>query len=196
MRHSDAEILQAFREDMEKGGKLLFQRYYKPLVLFSGSILEDNNFPEDVVQDVFYQFFKDNSFLRVTENTLATYLFRCVKNACLNQKRDRKKFSQAEILCYDAAEEEAISISPELMDEIHRAIDDLPEKTRRIVTSIVMEGKKYKETAEALGVSINTVKTLLANGLKALRNRFPNSLLLLLLVESKGIPYPFPVYER
>ena len=45
MRVSDSEILIAFQKDMNEGGKLLFQRYYKPLVLFSGSILDDCSFP-------------------------------------------------------------------------------------------------------------------------------------------------------
>ena len=38
---SDSEILTAFQRNMNEGGKLLFQRYYKPLVLFSGSMLDD-----------------------------------------------------------------------------------------------------------------------------------------------------------
>ena len=53
MSVSDVEILTAFQKDMNEGGKLLFQRYYKPLVLFSGSMLDDCSFPEDIVQECF-----------------------------------------------------------------------------------------------------------------------------------------------
>ena len=31
----DANILSALRDDIDIGGKLLFQRYYKPLLFFS-----------------------------------------------------------------------------------------------------------------------------------------------------------------
>ena len=183
MGASDAEILTAFHRDMNKGGKLLFQRYYKPLVLFSGSMLDDCSFPEDIVQEVFYQFIKNNAYRRLTPEALSTYLFRSVKNACLNKIRDQKEFAQAELLKYDAVEEEATTISLELIEAIRQAIERLPQKTRMVVISIVVEGKKYKETAEELGVSVNTVKTLLSGGLKQLRQQFPDSLLLFFILE-------------
>ena len=180
---SDSEILTAFQRNMNEGGKLLFQRYYKPLVLFSGSMLDDCSFPEDIVQEVFYQFIKNNAYRQLTPEALSTYLFRCVKNACLNRIRDQKEFAQAELLKYDAIEEEATTVSLELIEAIRQAIERLPRKTRMVVMSIVVEGKKYKETAEELGVSVNTVKTLLSGGLKQLRQQFPDSLLLFFILE-------------
>ena len=183
MSVSDSEILIAFQRDMNEGGKLLFQRYYKPLVLFSGSMLDDCSFPEDIVQEVFYHFIKNNAYRQLTPEALSTYLFRCVKNACLNKIRDQKEFAQAEFLRYDAVEEEAMTVSQELIKAIRQAIEELPRKTRMVVEAIVVEGKKYKETAEELGVSVNTVKTLLNGGLKQLRQQFPDSLLLFFFVE-------------
>lgn len=179
---SDSEILDAFQQDINKGGKLLFQRYYKPLVLFSGSMLDDCNFPEDIVQDVFYQFIRTKAWRSLIPSALSTYLFRCVKNACLNKIRDQREFSKVELLMYDTIEEEATTISPELIDAIRGAIRKLPEKTRAVITAVVVEGKKYKEAAEELKVSVNTVKTLLSTGLKQLRQQFPDSLLLLFMM--------------
>ena len=43
----------------------------------------------------------------------------------------------------------------------------------------LIQGKKYKETAEELNVSVNTVKTLLNYGVKQLRKQFPDTLLLI-----------------
>ena len=70
---SDLEILTAFQKDMNEGGKLLFQRYYKPLVLFSGSMLDDCTFPEDIVQEVFYHFIKNNVCRQLSPEVLSTY---------------------------------------------------------------------------------------------------------------------------
>ena len=52
--------------------------------------------------------------------------------------------------------------------------------------SVVVEGKKYKETAEELGVSVNTVKTLLSGGLKQLRQQFSDALLLFFILEKNN----------
>lgn len=183
----DTEILVAFQQDMNEGGKLLFRRYYKPLVLFSGSLLGDCSFPEDIVQDVFYQFFKTKAWRTLAPEALSTYLFRCVKNACLNKIRNQREFSKVELLMYDTIEEEATTISPELIDAIHEAIHRLSEKTRAVVTTIVVEGKKYKEAAEELEVSVNTVKTLLSAGLKQLRQQFPDLMILLFMVTGDRI---------
>lgn len=177
---SDKDILTAFRDNPEQGGKLLFKRYYKPLVMLSSSFLPDNHFAEDVVQDVFYKFIKDRAYLRVLPGTLTTYLTKCVRNDCLNRLRDEKPLSRADLLQFDVAEEESTEYSPELIDKVWQAIDALPAKTRMVVVSIIMLGKKYKEAAEELGVSVNTVKTLLHNGITALRRQFPDSLLLML----------------
>ena len=133
--------------------------------------------------EVFYQFIKNNAYRQLTPEALSTYLFRSVKNACLNRIRDQKEFAQAELLKYDAIEEEATTVSLELIEAIRQAIERLPRKTRMVVMSIVVEGKKYKETAEELGVSVNTVKTLLSGGLKQLRQQFPDSLLLFFILE-------------
>ena len=182
----DLEILTAFQKDMNEGGKLLFQRYYKPLVLFSGSMLNDCTFPEDIVQEVFYHFIKNNVYRQLSPEALSTYLVRCVKNACLNKIRDQREFAQAELLRYDAVEEEAMTVSQELIEAIRKAIEELPRKTRMVVMSVVVEGKKYKETAEELGVSVNTVKTLLSGGLKQLRQQFSDALLLFFILEKNN----------
>ena len=42
-----------------------------------------------------------------------------------------------------------------------------------------LEGKRYKEIADLLDISVNTVKTHISAGLKVLRDEFPPSLLLL-----------------
>ena len=86
---------------------------------------------------------------------------------------------EAELLKFEAAEEEAMTISPELIAAIRETIQQLPDKTRQEIVSILIQGKKYKETAEELNVSVNTVKTLLNYGVKQLRNQFPDTLLLL-----------------
>lgn len=179
MHPSASEILTAFTTNPDYGGKLLFERYYKPLVLFADSFLTDIHFSEDIVQDVFYDFIKHRSYRQVTPETLTAYLFRCVRNASLNRLRNRKIVMNAELLKFEAAEEEAMTISPELIAAIRTTIEQLPEKTRKVIVSILIQGKKYKETAEELNISVNTVKTLLHHGIKQLRSQFPDTLLLI-----------------
>ena len=176
-------ILELLRQGDKRGLELLFRSFYRPLVMYALKFVVHQEEAEDIVQEVFYHFIKNNAYRQLTPEALSTYLFRCVKNACLNKIRDQKEFAQAEFLRYDAVEEEAMTVSQELIKAIRQAIEELPRKTRMVVEAIVVEGKKYKETAEELGVSVNTVKTLLNGGLKQLRQQFPDSLLLFFFVE-------------
>lgn len=60
----------------------------------------------------------------------------------------------------------------ELIQEIETEISNMPEQTREIIQGVFFQGLKYQEVADQLGISINTVKTLLKNGMKIYGNIF------------------------
>ena len=104
-----------------------------------------------------------------------------MRNLCVNKIRNTREYTYAELLSFEATEEEAITFSPELVEAIREAIRQLPERTRAVILSIIVEKKKYKETAESLNVSVNTVKTLLNHGLQQLRRQFPDPAIFLFM---------------
>lgn len=180
----DSVIIQALQKNCNTGGDLLFDRYYKPLVLFADSLITDRVFAEDLVQEVFYRFMKERVYENIVPDALGTYLFRAVKNICVNSlNAKREVYSELEVLRCDAVEEESKTIDPELIVAIYKAIEDLPAKTRIVVQEILIKGRKYKEVAEENGTSVNTVKTLLSSGLKVLRNAFSDSSILCLFIK-------------
>ena len=180
----DSIIVEALQENRNRGGNLLFERYYKPLVLFADSLIKDRIYAEDLVQDIFYRFMKERVYNNIAPEALGTYLFRAVRNICVNSLSVKKEvYSELDVLRYDAVEEESKTIDPELIFAIHTAIDDLPPRTRVVVRKILIEGRKYKEVAEESGISVNTVKTLLMNGIKQLRRLFPDTSILYLFIK-------------
>lgn len=94
----------------------------------------------------------------------------------LNQKKI--PVTPLDSLRFNIMEEEYQTIDPELILAIHQAIHTLPMRTRLVVEAVFIRGKKYKEVAEELNITVNTVKTLLASGLKQLRALFSETLLL------------------
>lgn len=170
---------------------MLFQRYYKPLMAFTSSFIADQYTCEDIIQNLFYQFIRKQIYRRTAPETLSSFLFCSARNSCLNHLRDRKTFTDIEQMELQALEEEAVTFSPELVASIRRAIEELPEKTRQVITSIIIQRKKYKETAQEMNISVNTVKSQLRDGLKQLRQQFPASLLFFFLFKSG---YPFPCH--
>lgn len=180
MNVTDEEILIALRGRYETGGNLLFIRYYKPLVLFANSLISDLSYAEDLVQDVFYKFMRDKVYMNDFPFSLSTYLFRAVKNSCLNVLNRKEVVCYGmDLLHYDREEEKTFLIEPQLVENILQEIEELPDRTKYIIKAVIFERKKYQDVANECDISINTVKSLLKNGLKTLRSLFPDHLMLL-----------------
>jgi len=167
---SDGEIHQVLVKSKDKGFELLFERYYKPLVLFAYEILEDNNAAEDIVQELFLKLWNKEYYKKVTISAFSSYLFGAVKNACYNKEvridilKNRKELDSFEIL-----EQEASKLNEDLVKELKTEIDNLPERTKEVINLVFLNRMKYKDVACELDISVNTVKTLLRNGLNQLR---------------------------
>ncbi|MDE7073640.1 MAG: sigma-70 family RNA polymerase sigma factor [Odoribacter sp.] len=186
---TDTEILALLGKDLDRGGRLLFNRYYKPLVVFADSYITDPDTAEDLVQDVFYHFVKNETWNKIEPRVLSTYLFRSVRNACINHLEQQKiVIPENELLRFDAIEEVAPTVDSELIDKLMDALDHLPERAGLVVRKVVLESKKYKEVAEELSISVNTVKSLLSAGLGRLREQFPKEFLVLLLLAGGYLP--------
>ncbi|OCW92395.1 hypothetical protein A9168_16250 [Macellibacteroides sp. HH-ZS] len=65
---------------------------------------------------------------------------------------------------------------------LRNAIDKLPERCRLIFIKSRIEGKKYKEIAEELNLSVNTVEGQISIALKKLREELKDYLPLLLFL--------------
>ena len=87
-----------------------------------------------------------------------------------------------DLLREDIAEEEIMKWNDELIQEVEAEIARMPEQTREIIQGVCFHGMKYQEVADQLGVSINTVKTLLKNGMRYLRERFAGRVDLFLVI--------------
>ncbi|PKQ63092.1 hypothetical protein BZG02_10010 [Labilibaculum filiforme] len=172
---SDQSILNNIRNGEDKALSLLFSRYYKPLVLFSNAYLNDIHTAEDIVQEQFVKFWNNKLYNKLHTNSLSTYLFTLVKNASLNHiKKIDVLAGSAGFSHWDIAEEEAKQIAEEGINKVKEALNELPEKTRLVVECIMIQKMKYKEAAEELDVSINTVKTLLKIGTQKLKESLKN----------------------
>lgn len=161
----------------------LFERYYRPLVVFAGAYLHDLQEAEDLVQEQLVKLWGKRTFEKMTPGALATFLFTVVKNACINWIEKKKlTLVSLDMPHYQIAWEEAERMDDRVVRLVNGAMERLPERTRQVVVAVMLEGKMYKEAAGELGVSVNTVKTLLKQGMKELREIFKDKHDLLLWI--------------
>ncbi|MDY4043493.1 MAG: RNA polymerase sigma-70 factor [Marinifilaceae bacterium] len=154
----------------EKEAKILFEQYYERLVLFAESYVSKTELAEDIVQDVFLDFLsrKDLASIEYTRS----YIFSCVKNCCIDYLRKLKITDPLDTKIIDAAYytgELDILEQEERIQQVEKAIAQLPEQRQAIVKMYFYEGMSYGKIVEITGLSINTVKTHMKKAYQDLR---------------------------
>ena len=170
MQINDILIYDLLKQRNPRGMELLFKYYYRPLVLSADTLL--NNIPasEDLVQDFLVSFWENKTHARITPQKLRGYIFVSIKNQSLKllAKQDPLKNSTP-VLYLSVESYDSDDLTEERLQAIEAEIEKLPPRTKDVVLSVYKDGLSYQDTADRLNVSISTVKTLLVNSLKRLR---------------------------
>lgn len=164
----------------------LFRNHYSPLCGYANMYLNDVDASEDMVQEVFMKLWKNREGLEI-RTSIKSYLFRAVRNACLNMishiniREEYKKHHELEV-SEDEKNFTDESIVSELEDKIRKSIDSLPVERRKVFVLSRFEGLKYREIAERLNISVKTVENQMSKALKFLRENLVDYLPIILLI--------------
>lgn len=158
--------------------KEIFKKFYASQVMFAFKLLGSKHDAEDVVQEVFLSIWKSNNIFK-NEIAFKAYLYMSTKNRSIDFIR-KKKFKKEELDNNFFSDEEVdLIVREEAYSLLYKAIKELPPQTRRVILKS-MEGLTVQETANALGISINTVKTLKLKAYRKLREMYGAGFILLL----------------
>ena len=175
MREIDQEICELLKIRKMEGMELLFQEYYKPLVVWGATFLHDIQRSEDIVQDFFVKLWEKSFADKLFPNSLKSYLFTSVRNLALNQIDRIDPLKQAcDVAHYESPWEEYDNFEEEVFQKVEMELKKLPPRTQEIIRCVYLKGMRYKEVAEELGISVSTVNTLLVKALKKLRQQADN----------------------
>ncbi len=171
--HSGESV--AFRE--------IFNIYYLPLCAYGYAFVKDEEVVGDFVQEAFLNLWNRRQGFHLLA-TIKSFLYLNVKNACLDWLKHeavkiRNERELSEYLL--SGNDEALILENEIHDELYRALEELPEQSRRIVV-MTMNGLSNQEIAMQLNISQNTVKTLKLKAYRVLRERLKNVHWLLLFL--------------
>jgi RNA polymerase sigma-70 factor (ECF subfamily) len=195
-RTMDEETLvrHLFRTDPAQACSWLFRRYHAPLCNHALRFVYSREVAEDIVGEVFCNFWIDRGYEQVTTSYRA-YLFRAVRYRSLTYLRwelSRQGDSLSETdpahraapfdFSAEADSPAAALQFDELYAAINRAIADLPPQCRRVFLMSRFELKSYRDIADELGVSVKAVEAHVSKALGVLRRVLRDGFLLVFLL--------------
>ena len=181
INRDERNLLEKINKGDESGLKELFDLYYKPLCVFALNYIDSYEEAEDVIQELFVKFWERRE-KTMFQGSLRSYLFSSVRHNCVKLVKIRRKYQFDELEPY--GEMLDVQYTAEAIEEerekLYAEIEKLPEQCRKVFEAVVLRDMKYKEAAEYLDLSVNTVKTHLSRALKQLRSSL-NTIVLVLL---------------
>ena len=145
----------------------------------------DESDAEDILQDVFYELVEAYRMMKPVEQ-LSAWLFRVARNRITDIFRKKRPEAigndpvvaeNGELLLLEDllpspdAGPEAVYARNVLLEELHAALDELPEEQREIFIAHELEGYSFKELAAATGSSVNTLLSRKHRAVLRLRER-------------------------
>lgn len=160
----------------------LYLAYYPAMLSYARMFLRDQ-WAEDVVQDVFFNVWKNRHRIS-TDDPLYKYLLKAVYNRAINyiwkHKRDKQYRSwygtQIDQMVFDYYDPDKNPILVKIYDndmrqQLRRAVDELPDKRREIFRMRFFENMSNREIGERLGLTVSTVENHMYLALKNLREK-------------------------
>jgi len=164
----DKFVKRAIEGDQE-AFKDLMDKYQKPLYFHVLKMVKNHEQVEDLVQEAFMKAFRNlNSYN--TNYAFSTWLYRITTNHTIDYLRKKKlkttsidqpvktRDGEMEIQISDDAETDRDIIRKERKAIIHNAINDLPDKYRKVIEMRHLQELSYQEIADHLDLPLGTVK--------------------------------------
>ena len=171
---------------MKKGDRsdfrYLFNTFYDRLVAYITTFNHDKIQSEDIVQHAFIRLWEDKSKLDETKSPKA-YLYAIAYNRYIDTIKKVKKQEKLLSQIWERALVERIQEDSDALEEriqkMRLVIDSLPPKCKEIIMLNKIQGVKYKEIADQMGISVKTVESQMRIAFTKIREAFKEDYLLL-----------------
>ncbi len=184
--------IEAFRSQDEPAFTLIYQQFYRAILFFSRNIIENTQAAEEIAEDVFVKLWNRSSNFQ-SLNKIKAFLYIAASNASrdylkMEARRNKRQGAAAALLDrYEEASRHAL-VKEEVLREIAKAIEELPNQCRTIMKMAYYEGMRPADISTRLQVSVSTVRNQQARGIVLLRKKLsPTQFSLLAAILSSGL---------
>jgi RNA polymerase sigma-70 factor (ECF subfamily) len=175
--YGDEELIQLFRDGHARAFPALMERYKLELFHFLIRFCGDRQIAEDLFQEAFAQVYQslpkfDTTrrfkpwLFTIAANKARDHLRRVGKKHTLSlqapvDSSDRQGGEMIDLLEGDIPGPDEHALQEDLKDQVRRAVMQMPDHLREVLTLAYFQQLSYKEVAEILNLPVGTVKSRL-----------------------------------
>ncbi len=165
----DKGLIGALKKGNIQAFDKVYYKYSRKLFVFSLKFLKDRQEAEDMIQKVFTVVWERREYLN-EDKSIEGYLFKIIRNEIYDQLKLRiiREHYCNFILSNPESDLDDLE-KKRMIERIFELVDHLPERRAKIFRMSKEDGLTYKEIAEQLNISENTVDTQIRHSLNYLR---------------------------
>jgi RNA polymerase sigma-70 factor (ECF subfamily) len=167
----DRALLQRIQGGEESALQELLSRYWESVVRVTAQLLDSWDSAEDVAQETFIRLWERREDWGL-DGSVRGLLFRIARNAAIDARRKRSADERAAAQVPERSQSESpadVTEQRELEATVNQALNALPERRREVFILVRHHGLSYKEAAETLELSPQTVANHMSLALADLR---------------------------
>jgi RNA polymerase sigma-70 factor (ECF subfamily) len=174
--HTEKELVRKLSDGDSFAFEVLFYKYRNKVMGFARKMVPAQIDPEEIVQEVFVKVWLKKETIN-PDKDFQSYLFAIAKHLILDHLKsavNRKLYFVEEHFQQDLMIEDTLDGSKQndAEEKLFNLLQQLPERRKEIFCLSRFEGLSYKQIAERLNITENTVDSQIRNALAFLRKEF------------------------
>lgn len=182
-------VLTLFKQGREEAFESIFHANYDRIMGFCVQFIGDKDQAQNITQEAFLKLWLNREKIEIY-NGIRSFLYTSAKTDCLNFIRHKKviynyenkqlqyKEDQLNVEVLESFDDDGFFELENLIDQL---IDKLPDKCRDVFIKSRFEGKKNKEIAEEMDISVKAVEANMTRALRILKSELTDYMPLLLV---------------
>ena len=169
----DGTLLQRVREGDQGAMAEVFDRYSRAVYSVALRILKDSGHAEDVMQEIFFQVWRNSESFVQGRGSLGAWLVVVARNRAIDLLRRRKPTDSVdEVILASPSNLASEAEHNAMMEKVQKVLQGLPPEQQKSMELAFFEGLSHSEIAERTGDPLGTVKTRIRLALITLRKAF------------------------
>lgn len=174
---SETELIEALHRNERQAQEEVYHKFFKPLVYFSKSIVQNSEAATDIVTEILIKAYRHPEIFK-TIGDLKSWLYVCVRNLSINYLEE--KIRKPEVLkepqslpdiATEPVEYPLEATRADVLAAIKAEVEALPNQRKEVIKLKFYEKKTIAQIAAIMKLSENTVTNHLGDAKKQLMFR-------------------------